>query len=153
MEKLLNDSIIQQVEQFFGQLTGRVKLLVFTNAASGESSEVATSLVGEVASLSELISLVVIDMDAKPGLAEQYGVQGKAPAIVIAALDTAEDGSEKITDLGIRILGVPAGHEFGVLIQDILMVSTRNSGLGEQTRAYIKTLKEPLHLEVFATPG
>jgi len=114
MENLLNDSIIKQIEDFFAQLSGRVKIMVFTNGTKSEACEATVQLVGEVASLSEKISFLVVDMDAKPGLAEQYGVTGKAPAIVIAALDTAADGSEQVTDLGIRFLGVPAGHEFGV---------------------------------------
>lgn len=153
MDNLLNDSIIKQVEDFFAQLTGRVKILVFTDSAKSEPCEIAVQLVSEVASLSDKISLIVVDSVAKPGLAQQYGVIGKAPAIVIAALDTDANGGEVVTDLGIRILGVPAGHEFGVLMQDILLVSGRNSGLSEQARLFIKNLKEPVHLEVFATPG
>lgn len=152
MDDLLNDQISQQISEFFQQLTGRVKILVFTKGTTEESHQITAQLVGEVAALSDKLSHLVVDVDAKPALAEQYGVLEKTPAIVVAALEDNPGGGEKIVDLGIRLLGVPAGHEFGVLIQDIMMVSTRNSGLSEEMIAYVKALKEPLHLEVFATP-
>lgn len=153
MTTLLNDSIIKQLEDFFGQLTGDVRLFLFTSRAAQEASETTSQLLGEVASLSNKISLIVVDGDAKPSLAAQYNVEGKYPAIVFTNLDKSTDGSDQITDTGIRLLGVPAGHEFGTLIQDILLVSGRDSGLSDQMRAFAKALKEPLHLEVFATPG
>ena len=40
----------------------------------------------------------------------------------------------------------------GYLITDILLASERDSGLSAETREYLKTLKEPLHLQVFVTP-
>ncbi|MEI7848312.1 MAG: hypothetical protein WCK35_21110 [Chloroflexota bacterium] len=94
-----------------------------------------------------MLSLSIHDIDAEYDLALHYKVQGKAPAIVIAARD-----GEQITDYGIRYLGVPAGHEFSTLIQDLLLVSGRDSGLTQQLRTYIKSLTKPLHLEVFVTP-
>ena len=153
MTELLNDSIVKQLEDFFGQLTGEVKIFLFTSRDKQEACETTSQLLFEVSSLSPKISMIVVDSDAKPSLASQYQVEGKAPALVITALDKTADGSEQITDYGIRLLGVPAGHEFGTLIQDILLVSVRKSGLSDELRAYVQGLSEPLHLEVFATPG
>jgi len=68
-------------------------------------------------------------------------------AIVIAAKD---DG--QITDFGIQYAGIPAGHEFGTLINDIVLVSGRDSGLSEEVRQFLKNLEKPLHLQVFVTP-
>jgi alkyl hydroperoxide reductase subunit AhpF len=52
----------------------------------------------------------------------------------------------------VRYAGIPSGHEFSSLIQDLILVSGRDSGLSEQTREYLAGLKEPVHLQVFVTP-
>ena len=80
-------------------------------------------------------------------MARLYKVEGKAPAIVIAARDGA-----KVSDYGIRYLGIPSGHEFSTLIQDLILVSGRDSQLSPQVRTYLKALTKPLHLQVFVTP-
>jgi alkyl hydroperoxide reductase subunit AhpF len=38
------------------------------------------------------------------------------------------------------------------LINDILIVSKRDSGLDTKTREFLKNLDKPLHLQVFVTP-
>lgn len=63
----------------------------------------------------------------------------------------ARDGDE-IKDLGIRFLGVPSGHEFSTFINDLLIVSKRDSGLDPKTRAFLKQLDSPVQLQVFVTP-
>jgi glutaredoxin-like protein len=49
-------------------------------------------------------------------------------------------------------LGIPAGHEFTSLIRNILMVSSRDSGLSPETRTFLSKLDKPLHMQVFVTP-
>ena len=63
----------------------------------------------------------------------------------------AKDGAE-ITDLGVQYSGIPSGHELSTLINDILIVSRRDSGLNEKTREFLKNLDKPLLLQVFVTP-
>jgi glutaredoxin-like protein len=48
---------------------------------------------------------------------------------------------------------MPSGYEFSTLINDILAVSRRNSGLTETTREFLKQLNQPVHLQVFVTPS
>ncbi|WP_345325495.1 hypothetical protein [Candidatus Villigracilis proximus] len=79
-------------------------------------------------------------------MAHKFNVD-KVPAIVIAARD-----GDEIIDLGVQYSGIPAGHEFGTLINDIVLVSGRDSGLSEEVRAFLKNLEKPLHLQVFVTP-
>ncbi len=43
--------------------------------------------------------------------------------------------------------GIPSGYEFSTLIEDILMVSHRESGLSGETKALLHDLSEPLHLQ------
>ena len=55
-------------------------------------------------------------------------------------------------DYGIRFFGIPTGYEFGALIEDIIMVSKRDSGLAPKTREILAQLGEPVHMHVFITP-
>jgi len=59
-------------------------------------------------------------------------------------------GAEK--DYGIRMYGLPSGYEFGTLVEAILDVSRGDSGLSDETRAGLKDLARPVHVQVFSTP-
>ncbi len=147
MEKLLSDDLIIQIRNVFEKLNQPVQVLLFVSKDKQDVCEPTQQLLEEVIPLSDKLSLSVHDIEAEPDLAQLYTVQGKAPAIVIAAQDGAQ-----IIDYGIRYLGVPSGHEFSTLIQDLILVSSRDSGLSAQLRTYIKSLTKPLHLQVFVTP-
>ena len=124
-----------------------MQIFLFTSKDRQEICEPTQQLLEEVVELSDLLSLTIYDLDLESELAQLYKVQDKAPAIVIAAKEAGQ-----VTDYGIRLLGIPAGHEFGTLINDLLLVSGRDSGLSPQTRSFVKKLTKPLHLEVFVTP-
>jgi alkyl hydroperoxide reductase subunit AhpF len=51
-----------------------------------------------------------------------------------------------------RFTGAPAGHEFGVLIQDIIDLSNEQIELSDSTKRYLDGLTEDVHLQVFTTP-
>jgi len=55
-------------------------------------------------------------------------------------------------DYGIRLYGLPAGYEFAVLIETILLASSGRSGLDPQVRAALAELRTPVLLQVFSTP-
>lgn len=145
-ERILDDSVLGQVQDAFAGLKEPVQILFFGSTASCDYCQDEQQLLEEVASLHEIIGLSLYDVEADQEMAERFHVD-KAPAVVIAARDEAE-----ITDLGIRFSGIPSGHEFGTLINDILLVSNRDSGLSEKTRQYLKGINEPLLLQVFVTP-
>lgn len=147
MDRLLSDDIVSQLRQVFQELKEPVQVLLFVSQDRQDISEITQKLLEELVVTSEKLSLVVHDIDAEPELAAEYKVVGKAPALVIAAKD-----GETITDYGIRYLGVPSGHEFSTLIQDLILVSGRDSGLSEQLRTYVRALQKPVHLQVFVTP-
>ncbi len=147
MEKLLSDELVVQIRQLFIKLDQPVQVFLFVSKDRQEMCAPTQQLLAELIPLSDKLSLSIHDMDAELDLAQLYRVQDKAPALVIAARD-----GDQITDYGIRYLGVPAGHEFSTLIQDLLLVSGRDSGLSLQMRSYVKGLTKPLHLEVFVTP-
>ena len=146
MENLLNDQVISQIKQTFEQLKEPVQILFFGSQDNCETCADTRQLLEEVSAIGEKLSLSIYDLQADSDMAAKFNVD-KAPAIVIAARD-----SDRVINSGIQYSGIPAGHEFGTLINDILLVSSRDSGLSEEVRDFLKNLEKPLHLQVFVTP-
>jgi glutaredoxin-like protein len=147
MEKLLSDQVIKQINEAFTELKEPVQILYFGSKDNCDHCLETKQLLEEVVALNEKLILSVYDIQEHHEFAEHFNVFN-APGIVIAA----REGSQ-IIDLGVQFSGTPSGHEFGTLINDILMVSGRDSGLNEKTREFLKNLKQPLVLQVFVTPG
>ena len=145
-EKLLNDQIIGQVKEVFGQLQEPVQILFFGRKTGCDYCDDTLQLTQEIVDLSEKIGLDVYDLDGDAEIARQYGVD-KTPAILIAAKN-----GDTIQDFGVRYSGIPSGHEFSSFIHSIILVSGRDSGLSAQTREFLAQLTEPVHLQVFVTP-
>jgi glutaredoxin-like protein len=147
-EKILGEGIREQVKEVFEELSKPVKVLYFTSKVQHcDFCEQANQLVSEVAELSDQISVEVYDFEADGDIAKRYNVD-KVPSMVIAAV---EDGEVK--DYGIRYAGIPSGHEFTSLIRSLITVSTRDSGLRPETRAFLADLDSPVLLQVFVTPS
>ncbi len=146
MANLLNENIRKQVSEAFEQLQEPVQVLFFGTKAQCEYCDDTRQLVEEVVNLSDKLSLSVFDVEADAAVAASYHVE-MTPGLVIAA-----EGEDGPVDYGIRYAGIPSGHEFSSLIQDLILVSGRDSGLNEQTRHFLANLKEPVHLQVFVTP-
>ena len=144
MAKIIDPGIENQVRQVFKEMREPVEILFFTSAAEGcEYCAPTRDLLEEIVPLSDMLRLKVYDIVEAATLAEQYHVD-KTPEIVI----TGRQG----LDYGIRIAGIPAGHEFTSLIHSLVLVSRRDSGLSAATRDFLKLLQKPLHLQVFVTP-
>ena len=145
-EKLLNDSILQQVQSVFHKLQEPVGVLFFGTERGCEYCADTRQLLEEVVALSDKLSLEIYDLEQDAEIARRYRVD-KAPAIVINGWD-----GEKPVDYGIRFYGIPAGHEFSALIQALLLVSEGDSGLQPETRQFLHELNQPVHMQVFSTP-
>jgi glutaredoxin-like protein len=146
MAELLNDGIKQQVREAFSELPNPVKILFFGSQVNCEYCDETKQLLEEVVALSPQLSLSTYDLISDLETADKYRVD-KAPAFVVAAME-----DDNVTDTGIQYAGIPSGHEFSTLIQDIILVSSRNSGLSEDTRKVLKVLQSPMLLQVFVTP-
>lgn len=146
MEKVLNDQIIKQITEVFAGIQEPVQVLFFGTKDNCEYCNDAKQLLEEVTALNDKLELSVYDMQENADVASQFNVTN-TPGIVIAAKDNTD-----VTNLGIQFSGIPSGHEFSTLINDILIVSKRESGLDEKTREFLKNLDKPLHLQVFVTP-
>ncbi len=146
---LLNTQVHNQVRQALAPMTGRVKIVLFTQGEGGalecDYCAETRQILEEVAALSDKIALEGRDFVANAKLAEQYHID-KIPAIAILA-----DGPAP-KDYGIRFYGVPSGYEFSTLIEDLLMVSQRKTGLSAKTIDELKRLTQPVHIQVYVTP-
>jgi len=145
-QRLLNDQVIGQVQEVFDQLKEPVEVLFFGQKDNCDYCDETLQLLQEVTDISDKLTLQVHDIDEDAELARQYKVD-KAPGTVIAGRD-----GDKIVDYGVRLAGIPSGHEFSSLVHDMVLVSSRDSGLGAKTRQALAKLTEPILLQVFVTP-
>lgn len=132
--------------EFETNLSSPVKLVMFTQTIECQFCAETRQIVEEVAALSDKITVDVYDFVSDKSTAELYGVD-KIPAIAIVRM---EDGEE--TDYGIRFYGIPSGYEFTTIIEDIIDVSSGDSGLQPKTREAVAGIADPVHLQVFVTP-
>jgi glutaredoxin-like protein len=147
MEKFLNQKVIKQIEEAFGEMQEPVEVLYFGSQDQCDTCAETRQLLEEVTAVNDKIHLSVYDLQENRDIAESFNVTN-APGIVIAAKNDAD-----VKNLGVQFSGTPSGYEFSTLINDILAVSRRNSGLTETTREFLKQLNQPVHLQVFVTPS
>lgn len=129
----------------FEALPAPVTLIVFTQETECQYCRETRMIAEEIAGLSDKLSLQVYDFVKDKEIVEQYNID-KIPAMVIMR------GGDNPKDYGIRYYGIPSGYEFSSVIEDIMMISSGDSGLSESTRAELARLQTPLHLQVFVTP-
>jgi glutaredoxin-like protein len=148
MTAMIDDKIKKQVLEVFSGLKEPVEVLFFGSDDNercqycGETRQ----LLEEVTALSDLFTLSVYDLERDAEMAAQFKVDSVPEFVMVG-----REGERRI-DYGIRYKGIPAGHEFSSLINDLLIVSQRKSSLTEETRAFLGTLTEPVHMQVFVTP-
>ena len=142
---LLSEKDRQHLIQEFTGLQHPVHLIVFTQEFECQLCRETRQIAEEVAALSDMISLEVLDFVADAEQARQYNID-KIPATILM------QGGDAVKDFGIRYYGVPSGYEFSSLIFDILMVGRGDSGLAQPTREWLAHLTVPVHLQVFVTP-
>lgn len=138
---ILDDKVIGEVKKALQNMKKEVRLVLFTQAFECGYCKETHQLLEELSGLNPLLKLEVHHFESDREAVDEFGVD-KIPAIVVMG--------EK--DYGIRFYGIPAGYEFSSLLSAILMVSTGIVKLGDDTRAFLKSLAKPVHLQVFVTP-
>jgi glutaredoxin-like protein len=148
MAAMLDEKITKQVQDVFQGLKNPVEVLFFGSEDKEHCLYCADTraMLEEVTALSDLLSLSVYDIEKDADVAARFKVDG-IPAFVLVGRE-----GENQLDFGIRFKGIPAGHEFTSLINDLVLVSQRDSNLSEATREFLRGLKDPVHLQVFVTP-
>jgi alkyl hydroperoxide reductase subunit AhpF len=137
----LDDSTRDQVVKVLEGMDAPVRLVSFTQSFECDSCHDARALVEELASLSGKLSHEVYDLVEQKEKAAEYGID-KVPATIVAS-----DGNHRL-----RFYGVPGGYEFAVLLEDIVMLSRGDSGLSQESREKLRSIKAPVHLQVLVTP-
>jgi glutaredoxin-like protein len=138
---LLNESIRQELETRLTTLSNPVRLINFTQTLECQFCGETRSLLEEVASTSDKITLDVYNFQTDKEQVSKYAID-KIPATVV----------EGDRDYGIRFYGIPSGYEFSALIDAIERVSERDSGLDDETREKLAALSDPVYIQVFVTP-
>ncbi|PLV58349.1 thioredoxin family protein [Thermotoga sp. KOL6] len=130
---------------FRKELEKKVKILFFEtkDKARCQYCEITAQVLEELASVDSRIELEMHDFDSEKELVEKYAVE-MVPATILL--------SEDEKDYGIRFYGVPSGHEFGTLIQDIITVSKGKPQLSEESIQKLQSIEEPIRISVFVTP-
>jgi glutaredoxin-like protein len=146
---LLDAEIQKQIKDRFAEMSGPVKLVMFTQGEGGalecDMCRETRDLLEEVVALSDQLSLEVRDFVGDEAEARAYGID-KIPAVAILG------GGPQPRDYGIRLYGIPAGYEFSTLIEDILMVSGGEHSLNPRTLEALTRLTQPVHIQVYVTP-
>jgi glutaredoxin-like protein len=132
----------EYLREEFSRMKQNVKLVCFTRKDSCQYCKMTCEILQELQELSEKISLEIYDFDQDKARVESYKID-KVPAVVI----------EGDKDYGIRYFGIPAGHEFGSVIENIMDLSHKKTSLNEETKQALKKLGKPLHIQVFVTPA
>lgn len=141
MSELLSDEIKKTVsDKLSKNLTEPVNLIFFTMELECQSCRQTHQLLEEFVQLSDKISLTVFRFDIDKKEKEKYRIE-RIPAIII----------KNDKDYGIRMFGLPSGYEFATLIENIIMVSTGETGIKEKNLKKISTIKKPIHIQVFVT--
>jgi glutaredoxin-like protein len=119
-----------------------VKLILFSQSLNCESCPETETLLRELSALSDKLKFEVLNPQLDRDKAEQYKIT-HVPTLIL----------EGDRDYGIRYMGMPGGYEFASLLEDIVSVGKRSSGLSEASREKIQAVTEPINLKVFVTPG
>ena len=100
------------------------------------------TLLQEIASLSERLTLTLHDIEAEPDAAKALNVD-KVPATVIRGKDNRP----------LRFFGVPAGTGFTNFIETVVEAGTGLVALQPETVRQLRKLKQDVHLQVLVTPA
>lgn len=136
-------------DRFKKELKNEVTLSLFTTRTGGltiPGRECAycpqtEELLDEVSSLSPKLKLIKYDFFDQASEAQARGVS-RIPAILFGS-----NGESNI-----KYYGVPAGHEFATLLEDIILLSRKVSPLTLLTRKLLRKIDTDVHVQVFVTP-
>ena len=100
----------------------------------------------ELAALSPKVHLETVDIYAQPGLAREEDIT-RVPAIAFGLKGGPKSGPK------LRFFGIPMGYQMAVVIENIRTISRGVSPLSMNTRKQLRKINQPVHIQVFVTPG
>ncbi len=139
----LNEKDVKYIKDLFEKnLDSEVNLMLFVDSPEKcQYCKDTIELLTELANTSPKIKLIVYDINKNSKEAKFLGVD-KTPALII--------GGKKVYN--IYYFGIPAGHEFAALLEDIVDASRGTTRLSNTTKEKLKEIKDPVEIKVFVTP-
>ncbi|SHH44310.1 protein disulfide oxidoreductase [Thermosipho atlanticus] len=133
------------IDTFSKELKNNVKLIYFGDSKENcEYCELEEQILDELQELSNKIVVERYNVNEHNDLAKKYEVE-MTPALIL----TLEDGEDK----GVRFYGLPSGHEFGTLVQDIITFGKgATPELSPSTIEKLQAIDKPVKISVFVTP-
>jgi len=128
---------LKWMERTLSGLKDDVTFVYFTEEANCRHCRQERELLEEISNLANRLHLEVYNYVADREVAEEYCVD-KVPGVVLV-------GAE---NYGVRYFGMPSAFEFRIFLEDLLRVSSGDSDLSPESRARLKDLESPVHLEV-----
>lgn len=131
------------------RLAGRVGLEVWTRKESGlvltdrdacTHCDDTVALARELVSLNAALAFTPYDLDRFAERAAEEGVE-RPPTIVLRA-----------SGAHLQFVGYPSGALFAAFVDGLVLAGARATPLTEQTQNTLRTLAEPVHLEVLTAP-
>lgn len=174
VQNLLARELVEDVE-IVCFTAGRSRSLA-SERLDGHSSEETRELLEELVALSDRLHLTTRDVDAEPAAATLYNVAA-VPTVIIRRRTPATSGTggetiggatddigaeggaagtaspQPPSDANVRFLGLPSGYEFSTLVADVVDISKGKTDLSDATRAVVRAIDRPVHIQVFVTPS
>ncbi len=138
---LLSERDRSRVKEILAKIQDPVTLHYFTQDFECESCKVTHELLEELRTLSPKLNVKVTEFKEGEGEAKRLGVD-KIPALVL----------EGPKVYGVRYFGVPSGYEFSAFLEDLIDASRGTAEVMADTKAWLASLKKPVHIQVFVTP-
>lgn len=139
---LISDKDSEYIRGVFAErLRSEVRVLLFTRPHECAYCEEALQFLEELSALSDKVKLEVYDLEGDASVAEDHGIE-RAPAIKLIGEH----------DYGVRFFGMPMGHEFTVIVEDIIDVSWGTSEMDVEAMGNVLPIDTRLHIQVFVSP-
>lgn len=144
MGLLKEEDKAQIKDMFASKMKNPVSIEFFTGGKGCEYCADTLMILKEVSELDDRINLIVHEKENQEhSLAFTKFQVDKTPAYTIV-----RDGK----DYGFRYFGIPSGYEFSTLLEDIMLVSSGEAELSQDTLAKVSNLPSEVLIYVFITP-
>jgi glutaredoxin-like protein len=138
---IISEKDREQLIKILKPITNNIRIVMFTQEFECNYCKMTREILDEISGFSDRIVLETHDFVKEADLAKSYGVD-KIPATILIG----------DRDYGIRFYGVPAGYEFTTLIEDIINVSHRDSGLPKDVLTELSRIDKPVHIKILISP-
>ncbi len=141
---LFDEKVTGQLKQILSQMKEKVEIVFVTQEIECPSCRDTREFLEEVVSLSDKLSIRILDFVKDQKAREELGVD-KIPAMAI--LDN------KGNNTGMKFYGLPGGYEINSFMQSILEASGHKEVLSGEVADRIAAIGKDIHIQVFISLG